>query len=51
MPIDLACYHRESLQLGHSHRIDEHDPYMMRLRQSWGEGVRRAFAQLPNPEW
>jgi putative proteasome-type protease len=51
MPIDLACYNRESLQLGHIHRFDEHDPYMLRLRQSWGEGVRRAFAPLPNLEW
>ena len=51
MPIDLACYNRESLQLGNMHRYDEHDTYMLRLRQSWGEGVRRAFAQLPNPEW
>jgi putative proteasome-type protease len=51
MPIDMACYNRDSLQLGPSHRIDEHNAYMLRLRQSWGEGVRRAFAQLPNPEW
>lgn len=51
MPIDLACYNRKSLQLGHRHRFDENDPYMLRLRQSWGEGVRRAFAQLPNLEW
>jgi putative proteasome-type protease len=51
MPIDLACYHRESLQLSHIHRFDEQDPYMQHLRQSWGEGVRRAFAQLPNFEW
>ena len=51
MPIDLACYNRESLHLGHLRRFDEHDPYMLSLRQSWGEGVRRAFAQLPNIEW
>lgn len=51
MPIDLACYHRESLQLSHIHRFDEHDLYMQHLRKSWGEGVRRAFAQLPNFEW
>jgi predicted proteasome-type protease len=24
---------------------------MLSLRQSWGEGVRRAFAQLPNIQW
>ena len=51
MPIDLTCYGRDTLQLGNSHHFDEHDPYFQRLRQSWGEGVRRAFAQLPNPEW
>jgi putative proteasome-type protease len=51
MPIDLACYYRSSLQLGHIHRFDDQDPYMQRLRLSWGEGVRRAFAQLPNFEW
>lgn len=51
MPIDLACYNRDSLHLGHVRRFDEHDPYMLSLRKSWGEGVRRAFAQLPNLEW
>lgn len=51
MPIDLTCYGRDTLQLGNSHHFDEHDPYFQRLRLSWGEGVRRAFAELPNPEW
>ena len=50
-PIDLTCYNGESLQLGRSCRFDERDPYIQRLSQSWGEGVRRAFAQLPNMEW
>ncbi len=50
MPIDLACYSRDSLQLGRFHRFDEKDAYMQKLRESWGEGVRRAFAQLPNFE-
>ena len=51
MPIDLVCYNRESLRLGNCHHYDEHDSYFERLRLSWGEGVRRAFAELPNPEW
>lgn len=50
MPIDLMAYHRDALQLGRHHRFDEHDSYMLRLRQSWGEGVRRAFAELPKLE-
>ena len=51
LPIDLACYRRDSLQLGNTHRFDERDSYLQLLRQSWGEGVRLAFAQLPNFEW
>ncbi len=48
MPIDLAVYQRDSLVLGKVHRFDENDGYMQRLRHSWGEGLRNAFAQLPN---
>ena len=48
MPIDLVCYRRGSLRSGLVHRFDEQDSYMQQLRISWNEGVRRAFAQLPN---
>ena len=51
LPVDLVCYERDSLRLTHVRRFDEHDPYMTRLRQQWGEGVRRAFAELPRLEW
>lgn len=50
-PIDLACYDRNALHLSHARRFDENDPYMHTLSQGWNEGVRRAFAQLPNFEW
>jgi putative proteasome-type protease len=50
-PIDLACYERDTLRLSRSHRFDANDPYMRSLSQGWNEGVRRAFAQLPNFEW
>jgi putative proteasome-type protease len=50
-PIDLACYDRDSMRVGRTHRFDEQDPYMKLLSQSWGEGVKRAFGQLPNVEW
>lgn len=51
MPIDLASYQRDSLQPCRTYCFVEQDNYMMNLRKSWGEGVRRAFAQLPNFEW
>ena len=51
LPIDMACYNRNSLQLNQTRRFDDQDTYMQRLHQSWGEGVRRAFAELPDFEW
>ncbi|NJD08435.1 MAG: peptidase [Methylococcaceae bacterium] len=51
LPVDLVCYDRDSLRLTHLRRFDEHDPYMNALRQQWGEGVRRAFADLPSLDW
>jgi putative proteasome-type protease len=51
MPIDMACYNRDSLQLNQIHRFDDQDRYMQNLHQSWGEGVRHAFSQLPNFKW
>ncbi|MCX7176136.1 MAG: proteasome-type protease [Proteobacteria bacterium] len=51
LPIDLACYNKDSLRIGHTCRFDEQDPYIRSLGQSWGEGVRRAFAELPRLEW
>lgn len=51
MPIDLACYQRDSLQPSRTYRFIEQDNFMLGLRKSWGEGVRRAFAELPNFEW
>ena len=48
LPIDMACYERDTLQLNRVHRFDDQNDYMQRLHKSWGDGVRQAFAQLPN---
>lgn len=50
-PIDLVCYERDALRLSHVHRFDANDSYLAQLSQGWNEGVRRAFAQLPNFQW
>ena len=47
MPIDMLCYERGSLNANQVYRFAEQDPYVMALRQSWSDGVRAAFAQLP----
>jgi putative proteasome-type protease len=51
LPIDLAWYPRDSLRMGMQKRIGEGDPYFSMIRQSWGSGMRKLFAELPNPDW
>jgi putative proteasome-type protease len=51
MPIDLICYETNSLKIGVRRRIVEGDEYFSMLHAQWGEGLRRVFAELPNPHW
>jgi putative proteasome-type protease len=51
LPIDLAVYEADALRIRLQRRIDESDPYFQMIHTQWGEGLRRVFAQLPNPDW
>ena len=51
LPIDLVIYDNNSLKLRVQRRIDESDAYFNMIHNAWGEGLRRVFAQLPNPDW
>jgi putative proteasome-type protease len=51
LPIDLLWYPRDSLRVGLRHRIREGDPYFTMLRARWAGGLRRIFAELPEPDW
>ncbi len=51
LPIDLLVYEADSLQIRLQRRIDEADPYFQMVHTQWGEGLRRVFAQLPDPDW
>ena len=51
LPIDLVTYDNDSLKIGLQRRITENDPYFNMIHTQWGEGLRRVFAQLPDPYW
>lgn len=51
LPIDLLVYHNGSLRPGIRRRIDESDAYFNMIHTEWGEGLKRVFAQIPNPQW
>jgi putative proteasome-type protease len=51
LPIDLVVYETNALAIRLQRRIEESDPYFQMIHSQWGEGLRRVFAQLPNPDW
>jgi putative proteasome-type protease len=51
LPIDLVTYAKDSLRIQMQRRITETDPYFTMIHHQWGEGLRRVFAQLPDPYW
>jgi putative proteasome-type protease len=51
LPIDLVVYETDALRIRLQRRIEESDPYFQMIHNQWGEGLRRVFAQLPNPDW
>ncbi|HEX4857436.1 MAG TPA: proteasome-type protease [Usitatibacteraceae bacterium] len=51
LPIDMLWYPRDALRVAVQQRIQDGDPYFSMLRQRWGGGLRRVFAELPDPDW
>lgn len=51
MPIDLACYERDTFSLKMQRRFEQDDPYFTALTREWSEGVHTVFRQLPEPQW
>jgi putative proteasome-type protease len=51
MPIDLACYVRDSLALPMRRRFEPGDGYFTALSASWSRGVRTVFSELPELTW
>ena len=51
LPIDLIVYKTDTFKVALQKRIEESDPYFQMVHSQWGEGLRRVFAELPNPDW
>lgn len=51
MPIDLLVYKSDTFRNDCQQRITDNDPYFNMLRKSWAEGLKRVFAEIPNPDW
>lgn len=50
-PIDLLLYRTDSFHADCCQRITENDPYYVKIRQGWADGLKSVFTTLPNPDW
>ncbi|SEK82848.1 putative proteasome-type protease [Roseateles sp. YR242] len=51
LPLDMLLYRTDSFAPAQPHRITHQDPYFSALRQGWGGGLKRVFAELPDGDW
>ena len=48
LPLDLAYYPRDTLQLGYQKRIEQDDPYFRSVSDGWSSALKAAFKSLPD---
>jgi len=51
MPLDLLIYERDALQVRDHVSIGPQNAYFNTIRTLWGERLRQAFTELPDPDW
>ena len=51
LPIDLVAYEKDALRVTLHKRFDEDDAYFDSISTFWSAGLRRVFAEAPDPPW
>jgi putative proteasome-type protease len=51
LPLDLALYRRDEFRLATHLSIGRDDQYFEVIRERWGDALRQAFHDLPDPPW
>ena len=51
LPLDLAVYEADRLGSDRIACIDEHNPYLRMLRETWGHKLREVFDSIEHPTW
>ncbi|HJV26327.1 MAG TPA: proteasome-type protease [Aromatoleum sp.] len=51
LPLDLCVVERDALAIKSHVSITFENAYYQQIRSQWGERLREAFAELPNPDW
>jgi putative proteasome-type protease len=51
LPLDLVLVRRDQYQVARHVTIGDDHAYFSSIRRTWGEALRHAFAELPEPDW
>ena len=51
LPLDLLSIERDALRVSSHINIDSDHAYFKMIRTRWSEGLRRAFQEIPDPDW
>lgn len=51
LPLDLAILPKDALKFALKKRITDQEPYFASIRGLWGEGLRKVFQTIPDPDW
>ena len=51
LPLDLAVYQADRLASDRIACIDEHNPYLRMLHETWGHKLREVFDSIEDPTW
>ena len=50
-PLDLVIVRRDEYRVSSHVDIDADNRYFQMIRGAWGDALREAFSELPNPDW
>ena len=51
LPLDLVIVRRDECRVASHMDIGPENKYFQVIRGAWGEALREAFSELPNPDW
>src|SRR5260370_13390833 len=51
LPLDLLCYEVNSLRVTRFVTITPDNEYFQMVSRTWGQRLKQAFVELPDPTW
>ena len=51
LPLDLLVYQNDRYETDQLVCIDEHNPYFLMIRTTWGKMLRHSFESIEDPQW